>query len=125
MLFKNHLVEFRRGLSAWTQLEIVEKRRWLTDGEFLSALALCRIMPGPNMVNFAVYLGSRLRGMAGVTAALAGLLIVPFLLIVTFGTAYSQLQHLPHVRQAITGVAAALSRCWRSPSSPSASSIIP
>ena len=55
------LSSFGGGLSAWTQQIVVEERRWIDDREFLSGLALSRMLPGPTMVNFAVFLGSRFR----------------------------------------------------------------
>jgi chromate transporter len=104
---KISLSSFGGGLSAWTQLVVVEELHWLDDREFLSALALCRILPGPNMVNFAVYLGSRLRGIPGVIAAIGGLLIVPFLLVVTLGILYFEYRQTPHLQPILTGVASA------------------
>lgn len=101
------LSSFGGGLSAWTQLVVVEKRHWMDDREFLSALALCRILPGPNMVNFAVYLGSRLRGLPGAFAAIAGLLTVPFLLVVTLGILYFEYQQTPRLQPLLAGMAAA------------------
>jgi chromate transporter len=102
---KISLLSFGGGLSAWAQLVIVDKRQWLTDEEFLSAMALCRILPGPNQINFAVYVGLRLRGLAGVTAALAGLIIVPFFLVLLMGIAYFHFQSISSVYLAIGGMA--------------------
>jgi len=100
------LSSFGGGLSAWAQLVVVDQRKWLTDEEFLSALALCRILPGPNQVNFAVYVGSRLRGIAGVLAALAGLIVIPFFIVLLMGIAYFQYQYLSGVQSALRGMAA-------------------
>src|SRR5262245_66394392 len=65
------------GLSAWALRVIVEERRWLTEQEFLAALTLCRILPGPNQVNMAVYIGTRFRGLAGAPATLSRLTVAP------------------------------------------------
>lgn len=104
---KISLSSFGGGLSAWTQQVVVEERHWLDDQEFLSLLALCRILPGPNMVNFAVYLGSRLRGIPGVAAALGGLLFVPFLLVVMLGILYFSYQQTVQLQSMVTAIAAA------------------
>lgn len=101
------LSSFGGGLSAWTQQIVVEERRWIDDREFLSGLALSRMLPGPTMVNFAVFLGSRLRGFPGVVAALAGLLAVPFIGAVLLGMLYFEYQHIPQVQPALAGMAAA------------------
>jgi chromate transporter len=100
------LSSFGGGLSAWAQMVVVDQRKWLTDEEFLSALALCRILPGPNQVNLAIYVGSRLRGLAGVLAALAGLIAIPFFIVLLMGIAYFQYQYLTGVQSALKGMAA-------------------
>ncbi len=104
---KISLSSFGGGLSVWTQQVVVEELHWMDDREFLSTLALCRILPGPNMVNFAVYLGSRLRGFPGAAAAICGLLIVPFLLVVSLGILYFSYGQTLHLHPILAGVAAA------------------
>ncbi len=73
------------GLTAWMQREVVEKRGWMTDGPFLSGLALAQVAPGANAVNMAVFLGTTLRGAPGAAAALAGLMGVPAALVLLVG----------------------------------------
>jgi chromate transporter len=43
----------------------VEKRRWLTNHEFIQDLTLSQLLPGPNYSNLAVALGVRLAGWRG------------------------------------------------------------
>ena len=95
------------GLSAWALRVIVEERRWLTEQEFLAALTLCRILPGANQVNMAVYVGTRFRGLAGAVAALAGLTLVPLALVLTLGAAYFSYRHTPGLQAVMTGLVAA------------------
>jgi len=99
------LSSFGGGLSAWIQQLVVDERKWLTDEDFLSALAVCRILPGPNAVNLAAYIGNQLRGVAGALAALAGLIIIPFLIVIVIGILYFQFQYLPNVQMALKGMA--------------------
>ena len=63
------LSSFGGGLSAWSRQVVVEERRWMSDAEFLSAMTVCRILPGANQVNLAVFVGSKLRGLAVSSAA--------------------------------------------------------
>jgi chromate transporter len=100
------LSSFGGGLSAWAQLIVVEERKWLTNEEFLAAFGLCRILPGPNQINFAIYVGLRLRGTTGALAALAGLIIVPFVILVSLGIAYFHLQNIQSVSAALRGMSA-------------------
>ena len=95
------------GLSAWALRVIVEERRWLTEEEFLTALTLCRILPGPNQVNMAVYVGTRFRGLPGAAAALAGLTLVPLLLALALGMFYFGHRHTPGLSSIMTGLVAA------------------
>jgi len=100
------LESFGGGLSAWTRQAVVEERCWMTDEEFLSATTLCRLLPGPNQINFAVHLGTRLRGWKGAIAALCGLIIVPLTLVLTAGSLYFRYHHLPAMDSALRGMAA-------------------
>src|SRR5512136_201428 len=55
-------------------LEVVERRRWLDEEEFLRALNFCHVLPGPEALQLAIYIGYKKRGyLAG---ALAGFLFI-------------------------------------------------
>ncbi|MEO1779394.1 MAG: chromate transporter, partial [Pseudomonadota bacterium] len=53
---------------------LVERHKWLTEQQYLRALSLCMLLPGPEAMQLATYAGWRLRGTAG--GLLAGLLFV-------------------------------------------------
>ena len=95
------------GLSAWALRVIVEERRWLTEQEFLAALTICRILPGPNQVNMAVYVGTRFRGLAGAASALLGLTAVPLAIVLALGTLYFGNRDTPGLQAVMTGLVAA------------------
>jgi len=63
------LTSFGGGLPAHLRRVAVRKRGWLTEEEFLEALALAQVMPGPNVVNLSIYIGRRLRGLPGALTA--------------------------------------------------------
>ena len=71
------LSSFGGGLAAWIRREVVERRGWLDDRQFLTGYALSQLVPGATNVNLAVFIGAQLRGAPGVLAALAGLMLVP------------------------------------------------
>jgi chromate transporter len=89
------LMSFGGGLAAWIRREVVERRGWLDDGQFLTGYALSQIVPGASNVNLAVFIGAQLRGVPGVLAALAGLMLVPVALILAAGTLYLRSQATP------------------------------
>jgi len=84
-------LSFGGGLIAWVYREVVERRRWLTQAEFLGGLTLAQVLPGINMANMAVYIGQRMRGIGGAVAGLVGLLLVPFFAVIGLVSIYAQL----------------------------------
>lgn len=50
----------------------VERRRWLTDGQYANLVAYCQLMPGPASSQVGILLGFRQRGHAGALAAWLG-----------------------------------------------------
>ena len=91
------------GVLPWARRLIVEQRRWLTGAEFTDLLGLCQFLPGPNIVNLSVALGSRFRGLPGALAAMVGLLTLPMLLVVALGTVYAAWSDHPVVARATAG----------------------
>ena len=105
----NHiaLASFGGGLSAWSRQMVVEQQRWMTDEEFLSAMTVCRVLPGANQVNLAVFVGARLRGVPGAIAAIAGLLAAPMLIVLALGAFYIAHRSDPSVQAVLRGMTAA------------------
>jgi chromate transporter len=105
----NHiaLASFGGGLSAWSREVIVVEKGWMGEEEFLSAITMCRILPGANQVNLAVFVGSKFRGVPGAIAAVVGLSFVPVLIILAMGYAYFQFHAIPALQSVLRGAAAA------------------
>ncbi|MBI5909154.1 MAG: chromate transporter [Betaproteobacteria bacterium] len=94
------------GVLPWAHRTLVERKGWLTQREFLDALALGQLLPGPNIGNMAVMIGYRFAGYTGAAAAFAGLVAGPFLLMIAAGLAYQTYGALPLVQQALSGMSA-------------------
>jgi chromate transporter len=107
MCCKIGLLSFGGGLSGWIFQDVVVRRRWMTEGEFLSGLALCQILPGVNVTNLMVYIGQRLRGALGACVAVIGLLIGPFFAVIGLVLVYERIAGLLWAHAALDGVAAA------------------
>jgi chromate transporter len=101
------LSAFGGGLSAWSQRIVVEERRWLNNEEFLTGLTVARLFPGPNQINMAVYVGTFFHGLRGALVALAGMLLLPFTLLMVLGLAYFSFHSLPAIDRVLAGVVAA------------------
>lgn len=101
------LSAFGGGLSAWSERIVVQRRRWLSEAQFLTGLTVARLLPGPNQINLAVYIGTGFRGLGGALVALAGMLLIPFSLLLGLGVAYFSFHALPAVDRVLAGVVAA------------------
>lgn len=79
----------------------------MTDEEFLSAITVCRVLPGANQVNLAVFVGAKLRGPAGAVAAVMGLTALPALIVLLLGAFYTANRNSPTVQAILRGMTAA------------------
>ncbi|HWJ96095.1 MAG TPA: chromate transporter [Telluria sp.] len=94
------------GVLPVVQRELVERKRWLTQEEFLEDWAVAQIMPGPNVVNLAMMIGGRHFGLAGALTALAGLICVPLVVVLLLAALHGRFADHPAVAGALRGMAA-------------------
>ena len=94
------------GVLAVIQREMVERKRWLTQEEFLEDWAVAQIMPGPNVVNLSLMVGGRYFGLKGALTALAGMLAVPLVIVLLLGVLYTRFGDNPQMAGALRGMAA-------------------
>ena len=97
------------GVLPWAHRVIVEERRWMARADFLDVLALCQFLPGPNIINMSVALGSRFGGIPGVVACFSGLMAAPMAIIIALGIVYAQFEDNPIVQHGFSGLAATAS----------------
>jgi chromate transporter len=95
------------GAIAWARIVLVERRGWLGERQFAELLGLCQSVPGPSLVNMAIYLGTRHHGVLGAVAAASGFLLPPLLILLPLALLYEQGAQLEVVRLGLDGVAAA------------------
>lgn len=95
------------GVLPWTRRALVEERQWLSAEEFNDLLGLCQFLPGPNVGNLTIVVGSRFQGIPGAIAALLGLTAIPVAIVIGLGALYQQYGQIPVVRGIIDGTAAA------------------
>ena len=88
--------------------EIVEDRGWLSEQQYLNALSLCMLLPGPEAMQMATYVGWRLQGIWG--GLMAGLLFVlpGAAVIMVLATIYSFLGDVPLLSAFFYGIKAAV-----------------
>lgn len=95
------------GVLPWARFVLVERRRWLTPDAFTDMLAICQLLPGPNIINMSIALGARFCGPKGSLAAVLGLMALPVALVLTLVGLYGRFAHVPAVDAALNGMAAA------------------
>jgi chromate transporter len=95
------------GVLPWARRMLVEQRRWLTAEEFTEILALGQFLPGGNIINMSIVIGQRFHGVRGSIVAPSGLLLGPFIIVLSFGALYLQYGQLPAVQMALGGMTAA------------------
>jgi chromate transporter len=89
VFFHVGVTSFGGSTAAWLYRELVERRGWLDEEHFMTALTLSQVLPGANPVNLSIYVGSQLRGGIGGTVAATGLVAPPFCVILALGYIYT------------------------------------
>ena len=88
--------------------EIVEDRQWVTEKEYLQALSFCMLLPGPEAMQLATWIGWRKHGTLGGLIA-GGLFVLPGAVIVlALSMIYAAWGQVPVVAALFTGVQAAV-----------------
>jgi chromate transporter len=95
------------GVLPWARRVFVDERRWLTDRQFAELIGMCQVLPGPNIVNLAVIMGSRAQGPVGALLALTGILFVPVVIVLLIAIFYASVAHSTWAQNAIAAASAA------------------
>ena len=83
--------------------EFVRRRKWVAESEMADYFAVAQILPGVIAMNASMLVGLRLRGVPGLLAASAGLLVVPFFLILAYAALYTGASRIECVENALAG----------------------
>src|SRR6266700_7320525 len=68
------------GQIAIMQRDLVDRRKWISQGRFLHALSYCMVLPGPEAQQLAIYIGWLLHGVGGGIVA-GSLFVMPSLVL--------------------------------------------
>ncbi|WP_082621791.1 chromate transporter [Bordetella sp. N] len=104
---KISLTSFGGGLSGWMLREFVQRRRWLSEEQFLSGLSLAQAFPGVNVVNLAIWIGYQLRGSRGALVGALGMVVPAMIVAIVVAAAFGEVAHAPLAHRLLAGVAAA------------------
>lgn len=88
--------------------EIVDKRRWLDEQSFVRALNFCMLLPGPEAMQLATWIGWRLHGLRGALVAGTMFVLPGAAVMAALAWLYLRHQELPLVQGAVIGLQAAV-----------------
>jgi len=89
---------------AMMQDEVVRRRRWMSDDEFLDLLGATNLIPGPNSTEMAIHIGHRQAGWTGLLVAGISFIMPAMLIVLGFAWAYVRYGSLPQVSGILYGV---------------------
>jgi chromate transporter len=85
---------------------VVEGHHWLTDHQFVDAVAVAMITPGPVVITVA-FIGYLVAGLGGATAAALGIFLPVYLVVVLLAPSYKRWAKNPQLNAFVRGVTAA------------------
>jgi chromate transporter len=85
---------------------VVQGHHWLTDHQFVDAVAVAMITPGPVVITVA-FIGYLVAGVAGATAAAVGIFLPVYLVVVLLAPSYKRWAKNPQLNAFVRGVTAA------------------
>lgn len=105
---KSSLFVFGSGLAIVPFLHggVVQEHHWLTETQFLDAVAVAMITPGPVVITVA-FIGYLVSGSLGACAAALGVFLPVYLFVVVLGPLYKRFSKNQQVRSFVQGVTAA------------------
>ncbi len=96
------------SLVAMVQKQLVEIDKRLKEETLLDAVSLTSVLPGPVAVNVIVYIGYRMRGIAGAALAFTGIILPSFLLVAGLSRLYFSYGNVPAVQALFRGITPAV-----------------
>lgn len=89
---------------AMMEQEVVRRRGWLSEEEFLDLLGATSVIPGPSSTEMAIYVGRMRGGLAGVLVAGACFILPAAVIVTAIAWAYVRFGALPEVSGVLYGV---------------------
>lgn len=86
------------------QREVIDRRGWINRDEFVELLTLAQSAPGPIALNTSVFVGYKMRGYAGALAALLGVVVPAFTVILIVAIYFAQFRENVYVNAAFKGM---------------------
>lgn len=86
------------------QKEVVSKKKWLEEKEFVEMLAIAQSVPGPISLNTAVFVGNKLKGIRGSIFSSLGIILPSFIVILLIALVFTEFKSNPGVERVFKGI---------------------
>ena len=84
--------------------EVVRRRGWMEEQEFLDLMGATNLVPGPNSTELAIHLGRERAGWRGLVVAGSCFILPAALIVLTFAWAYVNYGSTPQVQDLLYGI---------------------
>jgi chromate transporter len=111
IFFKIGIFTFGGGYAMIANIKevIVEKKKWITEEEFMQIVTISESTPGPIAINMATFIGYKKKGVLGSTLATLGVVLPSFIIIFIISLFLEQFMSNQYVKYAFYGINAAVS----------------
>ena len=96
------------ALAGSMQRDLVERRRWVTEQDYVQGLALAQLSPGPLAAQLAMYLGWVRAGTLGASVIAAAFILPSFITVLVLAGFYVRYGGLAWMQGAFYGIGAAV-----------------
>ena len=86
------------------QHEVINNRKWLTEKDFVELLTIAQAAPGPISLNTAVFVGYKHRNYCGAVAAVLGVVIPSFVILLLVAIFFANIRDNKWVDAAFKGM---------------------
>ncbi|MDR2126301.1 MAG: chromate transporter [Prevotellaceae bacterium] len=84
--------------------EVVDKRKWIDNNEFIEMLTLAQSAPGPIAINTAMFVGYKIKGIKGMIATVLGTVIPSFTIILFIAMFFMEFENSKTVERIFCGI---------------------
>src|SRR6476619_3631688 len=96
------------ALVGYMYRDLVERRRWITEGDYKEGMAIAQLMPGPLAAQLAIYVGYVHYRVVGATLVGLAFVLPSFLMVVALGAAYAAYGGIAWMQAVFYGVGASV-----------------
>lgn len=84
--------------------EVVDKKKWIDERDFLDVFAIAQSLPGPIAVNTSVFVGYKVRGFLGSVVGVLGTVMPSFIVMIIIASFFVGIKDDPTVAAVFKGI---------------------